>query len=267
MWTGGALSLVLVGGSAFAYYWYERLHGNISTVDIGDVGSDTVLTDGPVNLLIIGNDVRTGKGNEKYGDRDNVTGHADTTLLLHVSEDRTDATVLSIPRDLRTETPDCETRRSGGSSGVVPGSAGTTGFNESFGVDGRAPGCPMRTVESMTDLEIDHFMMFGFNAVKTPAWLRTGEGVLESTNRGNAPARAGRTRLEYAPDRADQARALAGLMGLPAPALAPGTRDAAAAGPMTLTLGPDFVRAGVPVIPPRKADAGRSRTDEKVCGK
>ncbi|BFO22166.1 hypothetical protein SHKM778_85540 [Streptomyces sp. KM77-8] len=84
-------------GSAFAYYWYDRLYGNINTVDIGNVGSDKVLADGPVNLLIIGNDVRTGEGNEAYGNRTNVTGHADTTLLFHVAEDRSNATVMSIP--------------------------------------------------------------------------------------------------------------------------------------------------------------------------
>ncbi|GGV81001.1 LytR family transcriptional regulator [Streptomyces griseoloalbus] len=472
MWTGGALSLVLVGGSAFAYYWYERLYGNISTVDIGDVGSDTVLADGPVNILIIGNDVRTGKGNEDYGNRDNVTGHADTTLLFHVSEDRSNATVLSIPRDLKIEIPDCETKQSDGSTEVVPGSTGTTRFNESYGVDGRDPGCTMRTVENITDLEVDHFMMFDFNAVKTLstavggvkvclekpikdldggsgldlpagestvqgedalsflrnrhglknesdldriemqqqfvasmirqlkedtldspskmldvadaatksltvdkgigspsklltlarelakidlknitlmtvpvkdnpdeptpvtvvldpveapkvfgmlqndvsftavekekkdakdkqaallkgpraeasdvrvdvfngggpqgsaqetlAWLQTGEGVLKSTNRGNAPAVVDKTRLEYAPNQADQARKLADLMGLPASALKPGTTDAAGTEPMTLTLGRDFKKAGVPVAPPKKVDVKQSRADDKACGK
>ncbi|MFE2020835.1 LCP family protein [Streptomyces sp. NPDC059499] len=167
MWTGGALTLVLVGTSAYAYYWYDRLDGNISTVDVGDVGSDTVLGDGPVNILIIGNDVRVGKGNEAYGNRSNVTGHADTTLLFHISEDRSNATVVSIPRDLMTKIPDCDTRQPDGSTKVIAGSTVPTRFNESFGVNGRDPGCTMRTVEGITDLEVDHFMMFDFNAVKT----------------------------------------------------------------------------------------------------
>ncbi|WP_351230381.1 LCP family protein [Streptomyces sp. NPDC002133] len=167
IWTGGVLAFVLVGSSAYAYYWYDRLDGNISTVDIGDVGSDSVLGDGPVNILIIGNDVRVGKGNESYGNRDNVTGHADTTLLFHVSEDRSNATVLSLPRDLMIKIPDCETKQPDGSTKVVPGSANTTRFNESYGVNGRDPGCTMRTVENITGLEVDHFMMFDFNAVKT----------------------------------------------------------------------------------------------------
>ncbi|MFD6281868.1 LCP family protein [Streptomyces sp. NPDC060209] len=167
MWTGGALASVLVGTSAYAYYWYDRLDGNISTIDVGDVGSDSVLGDGPVNILIIGNDVRVGKGNEAYGNRSNVTGHADTTLLFHISEDRSNATVVSIPRDLMTMIPDCETKQPDGSAKVIAGSTVPTRFNESFGVKGRDPGCTMRTVEGITDLEVDHFMMFDFNAVKT----------------------------------------------------------------------------------------------------
>ncbi|MEW1870435.1 LCP family protein [Streptomyces caelestis] len=472
MWTGGALGLVLVGGSAFAYYWYDRLSGNIDTVDIGGVGSDKVLADGPVNILIIGNDVRTGEGNEAYGNRTNVTGHADTTLLFHVAEDRTNATVVSIPRDLVIRIPDCESIQSDGSTKSIPGSTVATRFNESYGVDGRDPGCTMLTVEEITGLEVDHFMMFDFNAVKTmstavggvevclekplkdrdggsgldlpagesriqgeealsflrnrhglrnesdldriemqqkfvasmlrqlkedtlgspskmldvadaatksltvdkgigspgklltlarelgridlknitmmtvpvkdnpdeptpvtvvldpvkapkvfsmlqndvsftevkkkekkakdkqaellegtraeaseirvdvfngggPAgaaqdtlvWLQTGEGVARSTNRGNAPAEVDRTRLEYAPNQAGQARKLADLMGLPASAMQPGTKDADATTPMTLTLGPDFTEAGVPVAPPKKVDVGQSRADEKMCGK
>ncbi|MFI8091990.1 LCP family protein [Streptomyces sp. NPDC086080] len=472
MWTGGALGLVLVGGSAFAYYWYDRLNNNINTVDIGDAGSDKILADGPVNILVIGNDVRTGKGNEAYGDRDNVTGHADTTLLFHVAEDRTNATVMSIPRDLMTEIPDCETKQPDGSTEVIPGSTGTTRFNESFGVNGRDPGCTMRTVEAIAGVEVDHFMMFDFNAVKTlstavggvevclekplkdldggtkldlPAgkstlegeqalsflrnrhglqnesdldrikmqqafvasmisrlkedtldspskmldvadaatksltvdkgigsarklltlakeltridlknitmmtlpvidnpdeptpvtvvpdpvkapqvfgmlqddvsftevkkkekaakdkqaallegaraeasavrvdvlngggpqgaaqetltWLQTSEGVSRSANQGNAPAEVGRTQLEYAPEQADQARKLADLMGLPASALKPGGEDSDPAQPMTLTLGPDFKAAGVPVATPKKVDVGQSRADEKMCKK
>ncbi|WSB49475.1 LCP family protein [Streptomyces cellulosae] len=176
MWTGGVMGLALVGGSAFAYYWWDRLGGNIDTVDIGDVGSATVLGDGPANILVIGNDVRTGEGNEAYGNRDNVTGHADTTLLFHVAGDRSNATVVSIPRDLMTEIPDCETRQSDGTTKTIPGSDGTTRFNESYGVEGRDPGCTMRTVEQLTGLDVDHFMMFDFNAVKT---LSTAVGGVE----------------------------------------------------------------------------------------
>ncbi len=368
-----------------------------------------------------------------------------------------------------TEIPDCETRQSDGSTKTIPGSEGTTRFNESYGVGGRDPGCTMRTVEELTGLDVDHFMMFDFNAVKTlstavggvevclekplkdtdggtnldlpegkstiqgeealsflrnrhglknesdldrigmqqkfvasmlrrlkedtlsspskmldvadaatksltvdqgigsptklltlakelgkidlknitlmtlpvvdnpdeptpvtvvpdpvkapqvfsmlqddvsftevkkqqkkardkqaallngpraeasavrvdvlngggpqgaagetVAWLQNSEGVSRSANQGNAPAKAARTQLVYAPDQADQARKLADLMGLPAAAMKP-SAEVGGDGPMTLTLGPDFKKAGVPVATPKKVDVPQSRADEKMC--
>ncbi|MBQ0987203.1 LCP family protein [Streptomyces sp. F63] len=163
-WTGGVMAFVLVAGGATAYALLEHFNGNISTVDVGDAGSDTI-TDGPMNILVLGTDTRTGKGNEGYGDKNSV-GHADTTILFHVSEDRTNATALSIPRDLITDIPDCPTKQPDGTTDVIPGQQQTR-FNKSLGQGGRDPGCTMRTVEKITGLQVDHFMMADFNAVKT----------------------------------------------------------------------------------------------------
>ncbi len=160
------MGFVLVGVSVGAYLVYDRLNGNISSVDVGDAANGGSLKDGPINILIIGTDIRTGEGNEDYGDRENTTGHADTTFLFHVSEDRTNATALSIPRDLKTDIPDCLTKQPDGTDKVIPGKKYTK-FNESFGVSGRDPGCTMRTVSAITGLPIHHFMMADFNAVKT----------------------------------------------------------------------------------------------------
>ncbi|WP_407703276.1 LCP family protein, partial [Streptomyces solincola] len=166
LWTAGIMGFVVVGVSVTAYVIYDKLNGNINTVDVGDAANGGSLKDGPINILILGSDVRTGAGNEDYGDRENSTGHADTTFLFHVSEDRTNATALSIPRDLKTEIPDCPTKQPDGSTKVITGNKFTR-FNESFGVEGRDPGCTMRTVEKLTGIKPDHFMMADFNAVKT----------------------------------------------------------------------------------------------------
>ncbi|MFE7778088.1 LCP family protein [Streptomyces sp. NPDC057445] len=165
LWTGGVMAFILVGGSAAAYYVYDRLNGNLSTVDIGDAGSSGIAQDGPLNILLLGTDKRTGSGNEGYGDKGS-SGHADTTFLFHVSDDRTNATALSIPRDLKIDIPDCPTKQPDGSTKIIKGSQNVR-FNESFGVDGRDPGCTMRTVKEITGVPVDHFMMADFNAVKT----------------------------------------------------------------------------------------------------
>ncbi|MBR7679179.1 LCP family protein, partial [Streptomyces daliensis] len=97
------------------------------------------------NILVLGTDKRTGSGNDGYGDAGSV-GHADTTILLHVSKDRTNATALSIPRDLIVDIPDCPTKLEDGTEKVIPGLQGAR-FNRSLGEGGRDPGCTMRTVE------------------------------------------------------------------------------------------------------------------------
>lgn len=172
LWTAGALGFVVVVASIGVYALYQQLNGNINTVDTG-IGSSSATTDGPVNILVIGTDSRQGlKG--KYGDAANV-GHADTTILFHVSKDRSNATALSIPRDIITDIPDCPTKQANGSTKLIPGEEGVR-FNTSLGQYGRDPGCTMRTVQALTGITPDHFMMANFDAVKD---LSTAVGGVE----------------------------------------------------------------------------------------
>ncbi|WP_426364188.1 LCP family protein [Streptomyces sp. E-08] len=165
LWTGGAMAFVLVGGAAGAYALYNKLNNNLDVVDV--VGKDTAagFAKGKAfNILVIGTDKRTGEGNAGYGDK-NSPGHADTTILFHVSKDRTNATALSIPRDMKTDVPECQTRQADKTIKTIPGETDVR-FNVSLGQDGRDPGCVMRTVEELTGVTVDHFMMADFNAVK-----------------------------------------------------------------------------------------------------
>ncbi|UED85997.1 LCP family protein [Streptomyces profundus] len=161
MWTGGSLAFLLVVGAAGAWWVINRLNNNITKYDVG-IEND-FRSDEPVNLLFIGTDTRTGAGNEAYGG--DASEGADTTILMHFSEDRTHATGLSIPRDLIVDIPECEVRGEDGTTQVIPPSEGVR-FNTSMGTDGRDPGCVWRTVEELTGVSINHFMMADFNAVK-----------------------------------------------------------------------------------------------------
>lgn len=161
-WTCGVMGGLLVAGCASAYFIVDYLQGNINNID---VGIDNAARDGePVNILVLGTDARDGKGNTGYGDTGNA-GHADTTFLFHVSKDRTNATALSIPRDMITDIPECPTKQEDGSTKNIPGTEQTR-FNTSLGQNGRDPGCTWRTVEKLTGIKINHFMMADFNAVK-----------------------------------------------------------------------------------------------------
>ncbi|MEU8622934.1 LCP family protein [Streptomyces sp. NPDC048623] len=163
MWTGGTMAFVIVAGAAGAYALYKHFDGNISTIDVAG-GTEGFQEGQPFNILIIGTDKRTGAGNEGYGDKGSV-GHADTNILFHVSKDRTNATAMSIPRDLVTDIPECESKQPDGTVKKIPGSSAQR-FNTSLGQDGRDPGCTMATVKELTGLTVDHFMMADFNAVK-----------------------------------------------------------------------------------------------------
>ncbi|MEU8982369.1 LCP family protein [Streptomyces sp. NPDC048309] len=165
LWTGGSMAFVLVAVSAAGYAYLKHLEGNVNTTDIGSAGKSGFSKDDAFNILIIGTDKRTGKGNEGYGDKNSV-GHADTNILLHVSKDRTNATAMSIPRDLIVDIPDCPTVQADGSEKVIAGTQNVR-FNTSLGQDGRDPGCTMLTVKEVTGITPDHFMMVDFNAVKT----------------------------------------------------------------------------------------------------
>lgn len=169
-WTAGATGVVLVAGCGGGYYAYQHFNQNISSVDV-QVGSDAErpkpATDAE-NILVIGTDSREGLG-RTYGD-EGSTGHADTTLLFHIAKDRSNATALSIPRDLMVPIPECQT-----GARKIPGESRAI-FNTSLGQDGRDPGCTWKTVEKLTGVHIDHFMMVNFEAVKT---LSTAVGGVE----------------------------------------------------------------------------------------
>ncbi|MDQ0776795.1 LCP family protein required for cell wall assembly [Streptomyces aurantiacus] len=165
IWSGATMAFVLVGVSSAGYLYYRHLNGNITSVSDDGAGTGGFSKDRAINVLLVGTDKRTGDGNDGYGDSGSP-GHADTTVLLHVSKDRTNATAMSIPRDLITDIPDCPTTQDDGSTKVIPGTQSTR-FNESLGQSGRTPSCTMRTVTALTGVKMDHFMIADFNAVKT----------------------------------------------------------------------------------------------------
>ncbi|MFF9486759.1 LCP family protein [Streptomyces sp. NPDC014676] len=165
LWTGGTMAFVVLATAVGGYLYLEHLNDNIQSLPDDGAGTGGFQKDKAINILLIGTDKRTGDGNEGYGDKGSE-GHADTTILLHVSKDRSNATALSIPRDLIVDIPDCPTTQEDGTEKVIPGSTGAR-FNTSLGQDGRTPSCTMRTVTELTGVTPDNFMVADFNAVKT----------------------------------------------------------------------------------------------------
>src|SRR5262249_48087388 len=128
-----------------------HFNDNIHSVEVDPGGTRADDSKGPLNILVLGTDSREGLGSS-YGDKGSV-GHADTTILLHVSADRSNATAVSIPRDLMVDIPGCQTGDT-----KIEGTADAQ-FNTSLGQDGRDPGCTWKTTEKLMGLTINHFMM------------------------------------------------------------------------------------------------------------
>ncbi|MCW1094434.1 MULTISPECIES: LCP family protein [Streptomyces] len=165
LWTCGTMAFVVLAVGAAGYLYLQHLNDNIESLPDDGASTGGFQKDQAINILLIGTDKRTGSGNDGYGDKGSA-GHADTTILLHVAKDRSNATALSIPRDLIVDVPDCPTTQEDGSTKVIPGSSGVR-FNTSLGQSGRTPSCTMRTVTELTGVTPDNFMVADFNAVKT----------------------------------------------------------------------------------------------------
>lgn len=108
------------------------------------------------NVLVIGTDSRAA-GNDEYG-RDDGTQRSDTLILLHLADHRSSATAVSIPRDLMAPIPGCA-RRDGHST-----AARTAQLNWAFALGGAA--CTIRTVEGLTGIRVDHYLIVDFTGFK-----------------------------------------------------------------------------------------------------
>ncbi|MFJ5696781.1 LCP family protein [Arthrobacter sp. NPDC093139] len=162
--TTAVVSAVLLGGLAFAGYWYFRLQSNISSSALGAGSNKSDVVDdatGRLQILILGSDTRDGK-NSGYGTADDSKGYgkSDVMMLMDISEDNKRVSVVSFPRDLLVDIPPCTDQKTGEE---FPARTGVM-INEAMGEAGI--GCAVDTVNKLTGLEVDHFMMADFNAVK-----------------------------------------------------------------------------------------------------
>jgi LCP family protein required for cell wall assembly len=107
------VAVTLVSGSAVAAYAAWDLASTVQpTVTLGnekvlegvpDVGA----MEGGVSILVVGSDSRQGQG-EAFGDPDEETAVLnDVTMLVHISEDHSNASVVSFPRDMLIDVPEC----------------------------------------------------------------------------------------------------------------------------------------------------------------
>ncbi|MFB2579864.1 LCP family protein [Herbiconiux sp. P15] len=158
-WLGVAAAVVAVSGSAFAGYATWSVSSEVQTVALaGDVAGEVPqidAIDGGVNLLLVGSDSREGQG-EAYGDTEGNLN--DVTMLLHIAQDHSSATVVSFPRDMVVPIPSCPDP-AGGSFDAM--SAQPINVTLSYG----GLPCTVLTVEALTGLDIPFAAEIQFNGV------------------------------------------------------------------------------------------------------
>lgn len=158
---GLIFTLVLSGtGVAVAGYGYHHYNARISRQDVLRPNDPNIREKAKqlhaANYLVIGSDDRAGLGG-KYGH--DITGaRSDTTMLVHLSPDRSHATIVSFPRDSWVQIPACKTK-----SGSAPAHLGM--FNSAF-TDGAAA-CTISLVQSMTGIAVTHFVEINFAGFKS----------------------------------------------------------------------------------------------------
>lgn len=150
-----AVVLALVTGLSTVYF-IRHLNGNIEGISLDELGDDrpekVYKGNGePLNILVMGDDTREGEGNAIDGESGG--GGSDTTILVHISADRSRAYAVSIPRDSIVDRPECNDGESSAATDVMWNAAYTEG----------GPVCTLAQLEANADVFVDHFVVVDFN--------------------------------------------------------------------------------------------------------
>lgn len=170
-WVAAVLSLLILSTAAAGYLYYQHLNGRLKKDDLtlgGKMPEHKANAAGqtPLNILLIGSDARNTAANRKLGGARKTFDSpplADVQMLVHLSADRSNISMITMPRDTLVKMPQCtdpDTQKQHPATGL-------TAANESLARGG--PGCTVATWHELTGITIDHFMMIDFAGVVSMA--------------------------------------------------------------------------------------------------
>ena len=153
-----SVAVLMVSGASVAAITLVKFDSNIKTVTLANEtdGPPPSLGafDGGFNVLLVGSDSRAGSG-EKGPDSE----LNDVNILLHVSEDQTNAVAVSIPRDMIVPIPACPKENGKGNYGAMSAQP----LNSSLSYGGLP--CTVMTIEALTGLKIPFAGLITFTGV------------------------------------------------------------------------------------------------------
>jgi len=162
----GALAVLLVSGASVgaiaAYQVRSDLGEGVALPAAeGQTAAPTQQSiaayEGGFNVLVVGTDNDASQDESAFGKRDATLN--DVNILLHVSADHTNATAVSIPRDMVVPIPACAKEDGSGYYSAMSARP----INEAWSYGGLS--CVVSTVQSLTGLEIPFAGMISFNGV------------------------------------------------------------------------------------------------------
>ncbi|WP_209561703.1 LCP family protein [Frigoribacterium sp. PvP032] len=154
-----ALAVLLVSGASLAAITAQQLTSSVTSVALGNATAapdEISAMPGGANILLIGSDQRDPGSAVAAGVVDGVRN--DVNILVHLSEDHSQLTAVSFPRDLMIDRPACT-----GDDGTAHPAASYQQFNTLYGSGGI--NCTVAAVESMTGLSVYYAGMITFDGV------------------------------------------------------------------------------------------------------
>ncbi|OIJ28415.1 hypothetical protein UG56_003080 [Nocardioides luteus] len=155
-----AITMLLLAAATGIGTWvfYDHLNRNLASGGdihhlVDEPETEDEGTEQPLNILILGTDARDCDGCSIDGE--GGSGGSDSTILLHVSADRTSAYGVSIPRDALVDRPEC----TAADGTTIPEAKGVM-WNQAYSLGG--PICTARQTELLTGIAIDHYLALDF---------------------------------------------------------------------------------------------------------
>lgn len=163
---------ILLLGAGIVWGGQKYVDGQVHQVQALDENSKDIQNApaqlGDENFLMVGSDTRAGaEAEDGVGDANHVVGaRTDTIMVAHIPKDRKRVVMVSFPRDLEVQRPQCERYDSTKNTytGAQEPAAKITKLNSVFTVGG--PLCVTKVIQNLTGLKINHFVGIDFNGFK-----------------------------------------------------------------------------------------------------
>lgn len=172
-YVGFTMAFVLLAAGGVGAYVYVHFNNNIKSSSLlpNNVTQAPEIPDQfgrtAMNILLLGNSARLDAADCKLaGACDDTEATADTLMVLHLAADRSNMTIMSIPRDSIVNLPSCAHQ----SRGLINAALGG------------GPACAVEAVINLTGLTIDHFIEIDMAGVVTMSDALGGVPVCVTNN-------------------------------------------------------------------------------------